>query len=329
MKQLFIFALGLASPLHVAADPASYDAQIIRSLPHEGAPFTQGLELVDHSRLIETSGAYPEGTESFIRMIDLKDGSVLQTTKSGLAGRFAEDVAPTATGWLVATYHDGKAVRFNADLSVESEVDYPIEEGWGLCRDSQEDRYFATNGTEFLMELDSETLALKRVAPVTCMGYKVPGLNELEFVADFNGKGPTVFGNLYKTRFVLGIDPSTFECTSVFDLEGFGEQDPQEEYGFHVANGIAYLPGSKTFLVTGKNWQNMFEISLEAAGNTHREKLRKKLRHFASQTASFLATGMRSQIPALPSTDVRGKLRVTRREPERAIAPDESHSPEA
>ncbi|CAE7670567.1 QCT [Symbiodinium sp. CCMP2592] len=326
MKQFFILSLALI-PLRAGAAPASYKAQILRTLPHEGAPFTQGLELAGQSKLIETSGAYPAGTESFIRMIDLKDGSVLQTTKSGLSGRFAEDVAPTADGWIVATYHGHKAVRFNADLSVDRDLDYPIEEGWGLCLDESKRRYFATNGTEFLMEMDSETLALNRVAPVTCMGYKVPGLNELEFVADFDGKGPMVFGNLYRTRFILGIDPSTFECTSFFDLEGFGEQDPEEQFGFHVANGIAYLPASKTFLVTGKNWQHMFEISVEAAETGNRDKLQRKLRQFALlQTASLLSTGMRSQVPEMPAA-AQPRVRGTVRREMNALAPDASRSP--
>ena len=325
MKPIFICAIVLG-PLLAASAPAGYKAQILRTLPHEGAPFTQGLEVVDENRLIETSGAYPIGTESFVRMIDLKDGSVLQTTKSGLTNHFAEDVARTADGWLVATYHGHTAVRFNSDLSVDSEVEYPIEEGWGLCHDSTEDRYFATNGTQYLTVLDSKTLSLKHAAPVTCMGYQVPGLNELEFVADFDGKGPTVFGNLYRTRFVLGIDPSTFECTSFFDLDGFGEQDPNEKYGFHVANGIAYVPASKTFLVTGKNWQSMFEISLEAEEGANTEKLQKELRTFA-RTGSLLSVSMRSQVPVLPeAARLRRARGHIRRERDDLLAPDGGRS---
>ena len=328
MKQPSMLSLMLCWTLRAGAAPVSYKAQILRTLPHEGAPFTQGLALVDDNRLIETSGAYPAGTESFVRIIDLKDGSILQSTTSGLSDQFAEDVARTPGGWLVATYHGHKAVRFNSDLSVDREVEYPIEEGWGLCHDSEGDRYFATNGTEFLMELEPATLALKRVAPVRCMDFRVPGVNELEFVADFDGKGPMLFGNLYKTRFVLGIDPTTFECTSFFDLEGFGEEDPKEEFGFHVANGIAYLPATKTFLVTGKNWQSMFEISLEAADGANTEKLRRQLHRFAS-SASLLSMGMRSQLPVLPETSgVRGSTRShIRRESNGAIALDANQSP--
>mmetsp|Transcript_48776 Transcript_48776/g.113897 ORF Transcript_48776/g.113897 Transcript_48776/m.113897 type:complete len:329 (+) Transcript_48776:79-1065(+) len=325
MKQ-FLILQAFLSWSAASSEPRQYTARILRTLPHQGAPFTQGLELANENELIETSGAYPPGTDSFVRTLDLRSGSILHSTKSGLSGRFAEDVARTPDGWLVATYHDRKALRFNSDLSLDGEVEYPLEEGWGLAHDAQRETYFATNGSASMMMLDAHSLALKRVAPIMCMGHKVPGMNELEFVEDFDGQGPTLFGNLYKTRYVIGMDPTTFECTSFFDLEGFGEEDANEQYGFHVANGIAYLPNSKTFMVTGKNWQNMFEISLEATGAAQVEKLRRKLQRLSRQSASLVSL---TQIPELPpvqdqqSASVRRmRKRYIRRQVDDAIGPD-------
>lgn len=56
--------------------------------------------------------------------------------------------------------------------------------------------------------------------------------------------------------------------TGYFDLQGFGDHPDNEKFGYHVANGIAYVPKSlalsnrmrcsrwrgQTFIVTGKNW---------------------------------------------------------------------------
>ena len=54
-------------------EPRGYTARRLRTLPHEGEPFTQGLEVVDEDTLIETSGAYPAGTQSLIRGPDLHE----------------------------------------------------------------------------------------------------------------------------------------------------------------------------------------------------------------------------------------------------------------
>jgi len=266
-----------------AAEPQQFRATKLRTLVHEGAPFTQGLELADESTLIETSGAYPPGTASFVRFLDLETGMEKQNGNSGLVGRFAEGVARTKDGWLVTTYSDHKALRYGQNLELVSEEEYPWQ-GWGFAHDTKQDKFLATDGSVNMMQLNPETLALEKKKAVTCMGYEVQGMNELEFVEDFAGQGPVLFGNLYRTRIVLGIDPNTFECKCFFDLDGFGEQPESERMGFHVANGIAYLPKSNSFIVTGKNWKEMFEISLEAETFSSAAKLKHWLKNNPAQS---------------------------------------------
>ncbi|CAJ1376067.1 unnamed protein product [Effrenium voratum] len=259
------FASGLNSFLRgqyvkpTPEEPRGYTARRLRTLPHEGEPFTQGLEVVDEDTLIETSGAYPAGTQSLIRLVDVHTGKTKQS--STLEG-FAEGVAKVPDGWLVIPYTNHKALKFGTNLELVAEQDFPLTQGWGFARDEKRDRYLATNGTQYVMELNSQ-LRLESVAPATCLGQTVPGLNELELVEDFADQGPMLFGNLYRTRWVIGLDPETYQCKCFFNLDGFGDQPANERNGFHVANGIAYLKKSRTFIVTGKNWREMFEISLE------------------------------------------------------------------
>jgi len=275
MKQSFISIAALWAA--AASEPQQFRAKKLRSLIHEGAPFTQGLELVDDDTLIETSGAYPPGTASFIRFIDLHAGTAKQKGTSGLEKRFAEGIAKVKEGWLVTTWSDHKALRYGPNLDLVAEEDYPWQ-GWGFAHDTKRDKFLATDGSPFMMQLNAETLKLEKKKAVTCMGHEVPGMNELEYVEDFADQGSVLFGNIYMTRFVLGVDPETFKCKCFFDLEGFGAQPESEQMGFHVANGIAYLPKSKSFIVTGKNWDEMFEISLEAKTDGSTDKLRKWLK---------------------------------------------------
>lgn len=313
-----VLALVLALPVG-GSQPKGFKVKVLRTLDHVGAPFTQGLQLVNGNQLLETSGAFPEGTESMIRILDLSTGNVVRETKSGLEGRFAEGVAPTPDGFLVTTYRDHKAVKFTSNLDHVGDMYYPWKEGWGLAQSFASSSYYATNGSEFVMELNSQTLEVERMAPAKCLGQIVPGLNELELVQDFGGRGPTLFGNLYKTRLVLGIDPVTFECNSVFDLTGLGEYDPREYLGYHVANGLAYLPDSGNFMVTGKNWQKMFEISVDEEDSSPVQKLRQHIKGAAllqGQVGHKLKSEISGQIPEKLQTeflDVASSSRV--REP--------------
>eukprot|EP00438_Fugacium_kawagutii_P033384 Skav211630 [mRNA] locus=scaffold2262:63441:68705:+ [translate_table: standard] len=293
MKQCFIWIVAIWATA-IATEPVQFRATKLRTLVHEGAPFTQGLEFVDDDTLIETSGAFPSGTPSFIRFIDINVGTTKQNVTSGLDGRFAEGVAKAKNGWLVTTWSDHKALRYGPSLNLVAEEEYPWQ-GWGFAHDTKDDKFLATDGSTQMMRLNAETLELEEKKAVTCMGKEVPGMNELEYVEDFADQGPVLFGNIYRTRFVLGVDPKTFNCKCVFDLDGFGEQPASESMGFHVANGIAYLPKSKNFIVTGKNWEEMFEISLEEeTGDGSADKLNKWLETHNNG-------GVLMQIPSRPT----------------------------
>eukprot|EP00440_Ansanella_granifera_P008322 gb/GFBE01009014.1/.p1 GENE.gb/GFBE01009014.1/~~gb/GFBE01009014.1/.p1 ORF type:complete len:316 (+),score=79.26 gb/GFBE01009014.1/:1-948(+) len=254
--------------------PKGFKVSKLREIPHEGKPWTQGLELFESGKVIETSGAYPAGEESFIRVVDLSNGEVVSQTGDGLEGRFVEGIARSADGWIVTTYESMKAVKYDSELTVLAELDYPYE-GWGFSRSPDGSRYFASNGTAYIMELHPGTLELQQVWPARCLGKDVVGINEMEMVEDFFGLGPTLLGNIYQTRFVVGFDINTYDCNCVFDLEDLEESDAGEGFGVHVANGIAHLPDSGNFVVTGKNWANMFEIALTEDNNTKSEAVSK------------------------------------------------------
>jgi glutamine cyclotransferase len=242
----------------------SYAVQTIRVIPHVGEPFTQGLEITDDGKyLVETSGSYPVGTESFVRLVNPSTGETIRSLKDGVNGKFAEGIVqiPSSRHWFVSTYMDKKVVEYDEDLNFVVDHDFPWM-GWGLTRSADGAAFLATNGSEYLMKLNPTTFETLDTKVVTCFGKRVVGLNELEMVDNFMGHGPTLLGNVYLTRLVLAVDPDTARCRGVFHLESLGDKQDNENAGFHVANGLAYNKTSGTLFVTGKNWKEMFEIRL-------------------------------------------------------------------
>mmetsp|Transcript_91336 Transcript_91336/g.295358 ORF Transcript_91336/g.295358 Transcript_91336/m.295358 type:complete len:321 (+) Transcript_91336:75-1037(+) len=248
------------------AKPKSYSVRKVRTIPHEGRPWTQGLEFADDGRLVETSGDYPFGTGSFVRVVDKDTGVTVQKITDGLARpMFIEGIAELGGRWFASTYEDHVALEYDENFNFVKSHSFPYE-GWGLTHGPGRKSFLATNSSEFILSLDPENFSLVSALPATCLGHTVPGLNELEFVDDFLGQGPALLGNVIETRVVLVLDPKTAKCTGAFHLQDLEAVTQDELRGSHVANGIAFSKQTGTLWVTGKNWENMFEIAIEDPG---------------------------------------------------------------
>jgi len=264
--------------------PRVFAATKLRAIPHEGEPFTQGLEMsLDNKQLVETSGAFPDEKSSYVRIVDVQTGKTVKRTEEGLKlPTFIEGITQHDGHWFASTYVDKIALEYDADMKLVKEHVYPLE-GWGLTRAA--DSLLATNGSEHLTSLEAGTFKVLGSKAITCMGRPVKEVNELEYVPDFEGQGPTVLGNIYSTRLVIGFHPETAVCSSIFDLSNVGEAvTAGESGGNHVANGVAYNSSSGNLWVTGKNWKEMFEISME---ETSDEKTMEKLQKFLTKDERY------------------------------------------
>jgi glutamine cyclotransferase len=81
-------------------------------------------------------------------------------------------------------------------------------------------------------------------------------LNELECVGD------QIYANVWKTSRILRIEKSG-RVSAVIDASNLPVSRPDDPDA--VLNGIAYLPATRRFLLTGKLWPSMFEVTFEAA----------------------------------------------------------------
>jgi glutamine cyclotransferase len=225
--------------------PVQLRAEVVAVLPHDRAAFTEGLELSD-GVLYEGTG---ERGTSTIRAVDPATGAVRQQEK--LADNlFGEGITVVGSNIWQLTFREGVAIqRDRATLTERKRVGYRGE-GWGLCHDGK--RLIMSDGTDRLTFRDPETFQATGEIHVTSAGNPVSALNELECAQGM------VFANVWQTDTIVRIDPATATVTADIDLTGLLPSG--DRAGVDVLNGIAAVPGTEDFLVTGKYWPKMFRV---------------------------------------------------------------------
>lgn len=252
-----------ASPPPAAASPAPEPAvgsgipwkpaehrkvKILGSVPHDPESYTQGL-VWSEGMLYESAGHYGQ---SSLRQVDPKTGKVLRSVKVP-PQYFAEGLARVGNRLIQLTWNEGTALLWDL-ATFERRGDLPYSgEGWGLCTDGQ--RLIMSDGSDRLSFRDPATFATTGSVNVVLDGRPAMRLNELECVDG------AVYANVWQSDEILRIDPATGRVTAVIDASGL--LTPQEAGRAEVLNGIAYKPETKTFLLTGKYWPKMFEVTFE------------------------------------------------------------------
>ncbi|WP_143447199.1 glutaminyl-peptide cyclotransferase [Kibdelosporangium aridum] len=232
------------------AQPARMRAEVLAVLPHDPKAFTQGLEL-DGDRLYEGTGL--EG-ESSVREVDPQTARVEKKVDLP-SPMFGEGVTVSGSTIWQLTWKDGVAIQRDKETLAEVKRVPYTGEGWGLCRDGQ--RLVMSDGTDKLTFRDPDTFDPIGEVRVRSGNDPVTQLNELECTA--NG----VYANVWQTDTVVRIDPASGAVTASIDLAGL--LSPAERAGADVLNGIAAVPGTDEFLVTGKLWPKMFRVKFVTA----------------------------------------------------------------
>ncbi|MEU2031524.1 glutaminyl-peptide cyclotransferase [Nocardia amamiensis] len=233
-----------------AENPAArMNIEVVGTRPHDRQAFTQGLE-VDGDILYEGTGL---AGASSVRASRLTTGEELARAELP-APYFGEGITLAgATLWQL-TWHDGVAIaRDPATLAERGRARYDGE-GWGLC--SGNGRMVMSDGTDRLTFRDPVTFAA--TGTVTLTSWNNARLNELECAAD-----GSVYANDWPTDTILRIDPESGDVLAAIDATGLLPATARA--GADVLNGIAQLPGTDRFLITGKNWPTMFEVRFTPA----------------------------------------------------------------
>ncbi len=235
--------------------PEIYTYTISNTYPHDPSAYTQGLEFSD-GVLYESTGKKGYST---LRKVNFESGEILQTVKLEKS-IFGEGITILKDKVYQLSWQSGIGYVYNkSDLSkIESFTYGNSKEGWGLCNDGE--KLFKSDGTEKIWFLDPQTLVETGHIEIVTNKSIFNRANELEYV---DGK---IYANVYGKESMMIIDASSGAIQGVINFGGLkklidkGEQWDEQN---SVLNGVAYHPERKSFFVTGKNWNKLFEVQIQ------------------------------------------------------------------
>lgn len=231
------------------------EATELERVPFDDSLFTQGLEVTANGEVLVGTGQYGE---SGLFTLEVGSGTAHQHVANDEEifgeGITHYDGADGPVIWQLS-WDSGEAFKYDAEsYELLDTATYPGE-GWGLCSMDDSSTLIMSDGTNELRHLDGDTFDEQDRVPVTLNGEAVDNINELECV------GNEVYANVWFSTDILRIDPATGEVTGIVDASGLAnnaEEDPD-----HVLNGIAHIPGTDEFYLTGKRWPDMYRVSFD------------------------------------------------------------------
>jgi glutamine cyclotransferase len=225
--------------------------KVLKSFPHDPRAFTQGLEMAGDT-LYEGTGI---SGRSSVRAGPLGKKPTVRTALP--APLFGEGITVLGRTLWQLTWRNRIAIERDARTLKElRRVPYP-DDGWGVCLERARHRLVTSDGSSRLTFRDPRSLAKTGEVAVTEGGRPVTELNELECV------GAAVYANVLFTDRIVRIDPVTGAVTASIDASGLLRDD--ELVPGSALNGIAAVPGTHQFLITGKFWPRMFRVALAPA----------------------------------------------------------------
>ncbi|WP_350292037.1 glutaminyl-peptide cyclotransferase [uncultured Croceitalea sp.] len=230
--------------------PEVYTYEIVNTFPHDKTSFTQGLEF-NNDTLYEGTG---RKGQSVLRKLDYKTGKVLQHIDLD-SSVFGEGITVLNDNVYQLTWQSGLGYIYNkSDLSKTETFSYgKSKEGWGLCNDGQ--KIYKSDGTEKIWILNPKDLTEVDFIETVTNKSIFNKANELEYV---DGK---IYANVWQKESMMIIDAKSGAIEGVINFGGLKEKVEQHAK-LDVLNGVAYHPKRKTFFVTGKNWDKLFEVNI-------------------------------------------------------------------
>lgn len=233
--------------------PEIYTYEVIQEYPHDIKAFTQGLEF-HNDTLYEGTGS-GQGGKSFLRKIDYRTGKVLQQTDLEKE-YFGEGISILNNKVFQLTWQKGMGFVYDlSSLKKEDSFQYgQSKEGWGLCNDGK--KLYKSDGTEKIWILNPDTLVEEGYIQTVTNKSIFNKANELEYV---NGK---IYANVWQKESMMIIDAKSGAIEGVINFGGLKSRVKKHDK-LDVLNGVAYHPERKTFFVTGKNWDKLFEVRIK------------------------------------------------------------------
>ena len=252
VKKLASLAILSSLPLASCSTPPTDSEAVVEHLVPEiisthsfdSTSFTQGLEL-DGDELIVGTGQYG-GSRIYRSSVDGQE-SVSQSLDPEF---FGQGITKSGDAIWQLTWNEGVAFKRDADTLEELDRVSYDGQGWGIC--STDDALITSDGSSTLTFRDPETFAENSTVDVTLDGSPVGNLNELECV---DGE---VYANIFLDTDIMRINPNSGEVTAVIDASNIPNNATPDTN--NVLNGIAHIPDSDRFYITGKRWPDLYEV---------------------------------------------------------------------
>ncbi|TCM37776.1 glutamine cyclotransferase [Novosphingobium sp. ST904] len=248
VRALLAAALALtAAPAVQAKDVPVCTYRIDNAFPHDTGAFTEGL-LFDQGLLYESTGQKGD-SRIVVRKLETLD-PVRETEVDPSV--FGEGLVDWKDQLISLTWRDRIGYRWDRkSLKLLGTFSYEGE-GWAMTRSGN--TIYQSDGSASLRLRDPATMRQTGSLAVTADGRPVENLNELEWI---DGE---IWANVWMTDRIARIDPRTGKVSSWLDLTGLREQAGGAGMDA-VLNGIAWDPAARRVLVTGKNWNQIFQIT--------------------------------------------------------------------
>lgn len=235
--------------IYASKEPQILNYKIVNTYPHDINAYTQGFEFYN-GVLLEGTGQYKEST---LRKTNYKSGKVTEQIK--LEDKyFGEGITVLKDKIYQLTWKEKKGFVYDAK-SFKLEKTFSFEtEGWGITNDGE--KLYMSDGTEKIYIINPDTFKVEDFINVYTNGAKIEAVNEMEWI---NGR---IWANIYQKDAIAVINPKTGAVENVIncsELRSKVTQHPELD----AFNGIAFNPITKTYFVTGKNWDKTFEIVIE------------------------------------------------------------------
>lgn len=230
------------------------DYLVLNNFAHNPTYFTEGLFFDADGNLVESTGLDNNSKIAFYSA-GLK-GFRTKDSIMNAGNEFGEGVS-IFNNQLVQLLWKNKYLKiYNAsnhqfirNMGYESE-------GWGLCTNGS--TLFASNGTNQInvLDLSGNFVKVSRTINVQDENGPVAYINELEWIEGY------IYANIWQTNFIYIIDPANGYVVSKLDLGILIDKEKKQSDYIDVLNGIAWNKTNRTLLVTGKYWQNFYELKL-------------------------------------------------------------------
>ena len=232
--------------------PKLYTYEILNEFNHDISAYTQGLEF-QGEYLYESTGL---NGYSSIKKIDLFNDKIIETRFLDKQ-YFGEGLTIINNKIIQLTWKSKVGFIYNLEtFEMERSFNYGKSiEGWGLANDGT--HIFKSDGTEKIWVLDSNSYEELDYLEVVTNNKKIKNINELEVVDN------QIYANTYQFNndVCVIIDKDSGEVTGLINFKGLRER-VKNHPELDVLNGIAYNKRRKTFFVTGKKWDKIFEIRI-------------------------------------------------------------------